>query len=463
MIKKIAFASLGVVSVAGAGLGLAAWQFEAPIYAGASIGEVQLGGLHEDEAKFALRAWWESIRTEPIEVRKDGFEVAPEGFFASKLGIEIDDEASIAQLPRDTFWGNLARLFLRESPEARTFQPRFRLNEDRVASLRKYVETYGEKPEPARIAWVNGRVQVMPERGGRVLDETQLLEVAEQAILFGAPISIPTRTPDRTYSDEQLSRLNTVLAEFTTRFNVGQANRSHNIRLAAEKINGMLLGPGERFSFNEVVGRRSAERGFRLAGIYVNGRHDVDIGGGICQVSTTLYNAAVKSNLVVRQRSCHSLPVPYVALGQDAAVSYGVLDLTFENPYEYPIGILSEISGGSITFRIVGDGNDKRDIRLVNQVVESWTHETKTVEDRSLPPGGRREIEKGGRGYRVVTYRVEYRNNREVSRERLSTSVYRGGPRIVAVNSTPAPARPSAGLSDYEPIAPMDLDEFGEW
>ena len=213
--------------------------------------------------------------------------------------------------------------------------------------------------------------------------------------------------------------------------------------------------PGESLSFNGTVGRRTERAGFKLAGVYKAGKHDVGIGGGICQVSTTLYNASLFANLKIRQRSNHSLPVAYVPLGRDATVDYGSLDLVVENDTDAPMGVVNTYRPGRLTFRILGKKDPSLKVKVVQEGGRSWGMPVKTVVDRRLPAGARRIVEPGSSGHSVSTYRLVYRNGKLVERQALGRSSYGGGTRVVAVGPA-APPRPKAPAPVAPPASAMD-------
>ena len=143
------------------------------------------------------------------------------------------------------------------------------------------------------------------------------------------------------------------LGTFSTNFKPGDDNgRDTNIKLASDAINQSLVQPGEEFSFNKTVGPTTEKNGFKLAMIYVNGQKDEGYGGGVCQVSSTLYNAAANAGMKITERHDHSLPVLYVEAGKEAATSYGVKDFKFINELSYPVVINSQVADGKITVSI---------------------------------------------------------------------------------------------------------------
>ena len=144
------------------------------------------------------------------------------------------------------------------------------------------------------------------------------------------------------------------LSSFSTYYDARNYNRTTNLRLAAEKINGTVLLPGETFSYNQVVGERTIAAGYKEAPIYVSGRVEDGLGGGICQITTTLYNAVVYANLEIVERTNHQFVPSYVGAGRDATVVYGALDFKFKNNRDYPIKIVCSVSGGIAYFQILG-------------------------------------------------------------------------------------------------------------
>lgn len=162
-----------------------------------------------------------------------------------------------------------------------------------------------------------------------------------------APKEAPKPAPKKE-SPKKITEESRVLASFNTIILDSESNRVSNIRLAAQKINGYILKPGETFSFNEVVGKRNYENGYKKSRILVNGKGDEGVGGGICQLSSTLYNAAEKSGLEIIERHSHSGEVSYVPRGRDAAVSYGYKDLKFKNINSYPVKLSVSVKNGKV-------------------------------------------------------------------------------------------------------------------
>ena len=139
------------------------------------------------------------------------------------------------------------------------------------------------------------------------------------------------------------------LGQFSTEFNTKEKNRSHNIRLAATAINRYVVPPGATFSYNYVVGDTNKARGYKKSTIFIKGEKFTSYGGGVCQVSTTLYNAAARAGMTIVERHDHSRPVPYAKAGQEAATSYGGIDFKFTNTLPFPIMITSYVEKGTVS------------------------------------------------------------------------------------------------------------------
>ena len=216
-----------------------------------------------------------------------------------------------------------------------------------------------------------------------------------------------------------------VLGTMTTTFLEAEYSRSNNIRVATRAIDGTIVLPGYKFSFNNTVGERTEERGYMDALIYVNDGVEPGLGGGICQVSSTLYNAALRADLKQFSRSCHQFTVFYVDLGMDATVSWGNLDYIFVNSTSDPIKIQAEALGGKLTISILGTADyETKEIEFRNVVTEVYGYETRVVRDETLAPGTQTVKTTGRNGYRVETYRTVTVDGERYAEEWVATSIY---------------------------------------
>lgn len=222
------------------------------------------------------------------------------------------------------------------------------------------------------------------------------------------------------------------LATFTTRYDVSDADRSTNLRLACEKINGKVVLAGETFSYNKALGARTASAGYKNAKIYSAGEVVDGIGGGICQISSTLYNSVLMANLEIVERRNHQFVTSYVPAGRDATVVYGVTDFKFKNTRKYPVRIVATAKNGIATVSIYGIKEENEYTFTFNtKTVASIPFTTKYIEDKSLATGTERVKQKGANGLKTETYITKMLNGKVVSTKLLSKDTYDAMTRII--------------------------------
>ena len=251
-------------------------------------------------------------------------------------------------------------------------------------------------------------------------------------------VSIPLKiiSPEITTNDLGTEAFPNELGSYSTSYSTWNSNRTTNIELAAEKINGTVVMPGEEFSYNITVGERTASAGFKTAAVYVGGEVTDGIGGGICQVSSTLYNAVLLSNLEITERYNHCFYPGYIPVGRDATVSWGSVDFCFKNNRNYPIKILCDGTGGTVDVQILGlYEKTEYEVEIESYVTRWITYSTVTKEDPTLKKGETQIIEEGSNGLQSVAYRILKLNGEEVSRELLSQDSYSPHNKIVAVGT----------------------------
>ncbi len=226
-----------------------------------------------------------------------------------------------------------------------------------------------------------------------------------------------------------------LLSQFSTSFTSSGYNRSNNIILSSAKLNGLVLMPGEEFSYNQAVGQRTKAAGFRKAGAYSNGKVVQEVGGGICQVSSTLYNAVLYANLEIVERTNHYFNPGYVKAGLDATVSWGGPDFRFKNNRNYPIRIVTDTSGKKLKVYIYGlKTDDDCTVVLDPRYISSVPYKTTYQKDPSLATGETRVISSGSNGCKTATYKYVYdKNGTLISSECISRDTYSPHNKVVAV------------------------------
>ncbi len=260
------------------------------------------------------------------------------------------------------------------------------------------------------------------------------------------PLPVATTPPGRTL--DAYAGVEAEIARFHTEIG-GSRDRVSNVTVAAQALNGQVIKPGEEFSFNAVVGPRTADRGFKEAPIIYAGKLVPGIGGGVCQASSTLFNAAAAGGMTILERHNHSHPVPYVLPGRDAAVSSSALNLRFRNDLGVPVAILTRVENLTLHIVIAGPAG-RTAARLVTTTPRVKPAPVKEIPDPKLPAGKRVVVDEGQPSIFVITSRV-WREGEIERTEELTRSYYPAKPRIIRVGTGPAPAAPAA---EVPPPAP---------
>lgn len=223
-----------------------------------------------------------------------------------------------------------------------------------------------------------------------------------------------------------------LLATFSTRFDGSNYNRNTNIKLAAKKVNGTVILPGEKFSFNTIVGSRTIEAGFKEGTAYIGGKVVPDVGGGVCQVSSTIYNAALLANLEIVERSNHMFTTGYVAASRDATVYYGSLDFIFKNSRKYPIKMVASANGGVCKVSIYGIKEEKEYEVIIQSKITSYINPTTIYKEDPTLEEGKEVVEQTAiTGCRSEGYKILKLNGKIVSQTLLSKDTYKSRNKIV--------------------------------
>lgn len=222
------------------------------------------------------------------------------------------------------------------------------------------------------------------------------------------------------------------LGTFTTRYDASNKNRSNNIVLASSKINGTVILPGETFSYNKTVGKRTITSGFKEAGAYAGGKVIQEVGGGICQVSSTLYNAVLYANLEIVDRSNHYFECSYVDAGRDATVSWGTVDFKFRNNRTYPIKIEAYSKNGVVKISIKGIKEEKEyEVTIQSKITSIIKKTVQYIEDPTLEIGEEVVEQEGHNGCTSKTYKIVKHNGTVVSNDVISSDSYHALEKIV--------------------------------
>lgn len=276
---------------------------------------------------------------------------------------------------------------------------------------------------------------VYPEEEGIDFDIEQANSIlSEEKEEYVIPLKITK--PNKTVKDIGTEAFPDLLATFSTNYNAGNADRTTNLRLAANKINGTVLLPNEEFSYNTVVGERTINAGYKMAATYSNGAVVDGLGGGICQISSTLYDAVVMANLNITTRRNHQFVTSYVPAGKDATVVWGSQDFKFVNSRKYPIRITATVQGGVATVQVWGIKEEvEYDISIETKKIATIAPTTQYIQDPNLPAGQQKVVQAGSDGRKVEAYKVTKLNGQVVSTTLLSRDTYNAMQRVIHVGT----------------------------
>lgn len=423
------------------------------VYDGVAVEGVNVGGLSREELGQLLAAWRQDYRGRRVVVY---YGDAAFPLDAASIDYDLDDAAiadeAYAYGRRGPLWTRLKNIYA--ARRAGVLLPlRVRYDDSKLSGLLEaWREAIDRPPRNAAISLEEGGV--VPQEQGRKLDVAAARPLVLQALRQGGAANLPLPVaplyPDVTVADLRQTGIREVWSSFATNFDVADVSRTANVRLSARRINGHIIYPGEVFSFNEVVGPRDREHGFKEALEIVDGEFVPGIGGGVCQVSSTLYNAVLLANLPIVERTNHSKPLGYVGLGRDATVAYGALDFKFANNTGAPLIILAETVKNRLTVGIVGREPLTVAVDLVATDRQVIPPAVVKKQDPELYLGETKVDKRGKPGYEVTTLRIVRSGGREIRREVLAKDRYLPENTVVKVGTRLPPFAQSATGAEKE-------------
>lgn len=408
------------------------------VYAGVALEGVDISGKTREQVAQILTMWQKEQHNKQIMVYYGDTIFRLD---AQNIDFDIDVDATLEDIwnygRRGSWWERLKNIRM-ATQQGYRMPVRIRYNENKLDSVfESWRDAIDRPPRNAALSILTGGI--IPQEQGRKLETEALRPIVLQALkkpdTNSVPLPVTPLYPEITVADINRAGIREVMGTYTTTFDAKDSNRTTNIRIAASKINGHIIYPGQTFSFNETVGPREKTYGFKEAMEIVDGELVPGIGGGICQVSSTLYNAALLSNLNVVERYNHSKPLVYVPLGRDATVVFGMLDFKFVNETDMPVMIMAEINNDKLCIGIFGQ-------KRMAETVEIFAAEQQVIQpavvkeqDNQLYLGETKVDKQGRPGYEVTTIRVVRTQGREIKREVLATDRYLPEDTIVKVGS----------------------------
>lgn len=419
-------------------------KWENKIYPNVIVQGVNLGGMSKEEGKSTLKKEFEAnINNKKIIVDLKGTDKEFKANYS-----EIEPKYDFDKTINEAFnYGKDLNAFKKKSliknkkNEKHEVKLDFNYSNKKLVSLENNImEKFNVPAKNAKITiGSNGSINITSEKIGYLINKEEVDKELKEKINGNlgeeTKIEVELKEDKPKVTKKELSKINGVMGSFTSSFQSSDVNRATNISVATEFVNGTLLMPGESFSYSEASQKDKSK--YKEGNVYINNKVEKDIGGGICQVSSTLYRAVMKANIRSTERHNHSLTVGYAKPGLDATVAWGYLDYKFKNPYDFPIYIQGTTHNKIISFKVYGDvkGLGGKTYDMTNEIIKQIPPTEQIVNDPSLPKGERVVENPGQVGYIAKGYILTYENGKVINKELVSTDTYAMVPRKVLVGT----------------------------
>lgn len=483
---------MALIAAAGIGSAMPAYAAEKTIPDGIYVGEFSLGGLTKEEAQEEVAAYVDGLSDRKISLDVDGTAVETT---ARDLGYAWSNQDAVEEAASHAVEGNLIRRYMGKKDLEKTpvhIAIEAAVDEEKVdAFIKKKCAGIVGAPVDASIVRENGTFKITPGSSGMVVDLDATSQAIDEALTGGnSGVGAAAKTEDvpaETESgaeetkaaadsaadgiikvtavvneeeprikEDDLKSIKDVLGTCTTDFSSSGAARSKNLANGAAKINGKILMPGDTLSGYECMSPFTTENGYFTAAAYENGQVVDSVGGGVCQIATTLYDASLMAELTITQRQNHSMIVNYVKPSMDAAIAGTYKDIKITNPYETPIYVEGGTSGRKLTFTIYG-----KETRPANRKVEYISETISTTDpgapqekvDNTLAPGTRKQVQSAHTGLKSRLWKVVTVDGVEKERTILHTDTYNASKAIILVGP-----KTKAGVPQSQPTAPAQTE-----
>lgn len=432
---------------------------------GVSAGSQSLAGMTAEEAQEAVSQYVEGMAGQKVILSVDGQDVETT---VRDLGFHWSNTEAVDEAMSQYAGGSLIKQYMiQKDLSAAPVELKLDTAVD-SAKVKEFVDnqcqTLTAPPQDASITRENGQFIITESVPGKVVDAAAT-EAALNAALEGGleePVKVTAEVTEQqpAITTESLAAIQDVLGTFTTDFSSSGSSRATNLAVGAAKINGHLLMPGEVLSGYECLQPFTTANGYKTAAAYENGQVVDSIGGGVCQLATTLYNASLEAEVEIVQRQNHSMIVTYVKPSRDAAIAGTYKDIKIKNNYGTPIYIEGYTSGRKLTFTIYGKDTRpaNRKVEYVSETLGSTSAgEPQLIVDNSLPPGAQVKVQSSHTGLRSRLWKVVTVDGVEQERTLLNKDTYNASKAIYRVGpALPAIVPPDPSLTAPVETAPVE-------
>ena len=411
---------------------------------GVKIGSVDVSGMTGSDAKNAVTEYINSLKAATFTLT--GAEDKTVEATAEDMGVTADVDSAVEKAQTVGKSGSLIRRY-KETQDLKksavVIDMKLQVDKQKTANL-LYAngDSLNVKAVNMGLKRENGAFTVIDGQDGQEVDYVQSVYaindfLVEQWDGSNNTIQLVVSDVKPEGSEEELAKVKDVLGTFTTKFPLNSAGRTQNVTRGCESINGSVVYPGEEFSADAAMRPYTEDNGYALAASYSNGTTVESFGGGICQVSTTLYNAVIRAELEVTARFNHSMTVGYVDLSADAAIAGDYKDFKFVNNSDAPIYIEGSCSGGVLTFTVYGEETRpaNRQVSFESETLETINPEVQYNVTSSQPVGYYHVDQSSHTGYKARLWKVVTVDGVEQSREVFNNSTYKASPKIITVGT----------------------------
>lgn len=425
------------------------------------IGEIAVGGMTANEAAAEVQSYVEGSIGMEFELKAEENSVKAG---AADLGITWANPDVVDLALGFSKSGNLLERYKAKKDlevSAKVFDIEYTIDTETAAAfLDASIESLNQEAIDSGLVRENGEFKITDGQSGIEVDkEASLKELQsffdEEWDGADAQIDLVVDVVEPRGTTEELQKVKDVLGSFSTEFNTSASGRKTNVRNATSKINGTVVYPGDEFSVYDVIAPMTVENGYALGGAYENGTVIESVGGGVCQVSSTLYNAAIRAELEITERYPHSMLVSYVKPAMDAAIAGTYKNLRFINSTDAPIYLEGYCAGDVLYFNIYGHEtrDPNREISFESETVSEEAPQVQIVASSS-PVGTVETTQSAHIGKTAILWKIVKENGVEVSREKVNTSRYQSSPKIISVGT--ASSNPDASAAVTAAIASQD-------
>ncbi|HML87082.1 MAG TPA: VanW family protein [Methylomusa anaerophila] len=412
------------------------------IYQGVTVGDINVGGLSVQQAEQKILAFFK------VKFERPYIQVIFQDNVRSISAQDIDLNIDAAKLAKEAYLvGRTGSTFTRFKErylsinQGHQLQLALTYNQDKLYSIfRTIARTVDREAKDAKlkVTGVGKTIEVVPEVVGYKVDLAKSMAEAAANLntrpFLNLNLTVEEIVPAVCAKD--LTEIDGLVSSYTTYFNPADQNRTQNILLAAKSVSDILVRAGEIFSFNNTVGLRLARHGYKEAPVYIDGKLVPDWGGGVCQVSSTLYNAILLADYDIEERTAHFRPPAYVPIGQDATVADNLLDFKFKNNSPHNIYITSEVMGNHLTINIYGKRiTDPPQIQIIAADQKVVEPNTVIRQDSNLEYGKEIVEDEGEKGLCVTTYRIKKIDGKVVKQELLAIDEFPPVDRVVRMGT----------------------------